>query len=92
MDSMEKVVLIYEESHSLIRVAINYYAAATFLIEHNWLDEDTMVWDGKTHKEVLKILGTEWKDLILNWWSLEKFNEFFEGVFYLYPEEVYDGE
>ena len=89
---MEKVVLIFEDNHGLIGVANNYYNAVKFLIERAWLDEDTTIYEGIRTKEITEVIGNEWKSFLLNFGDMKKFNEIFEGVFYLAFEDVYDGE
>lgn len=91
---MKTVVLIEEDNHGLIGVAKDYTSAVIFLIKKGWLDENYEVWvdneDGLT-KTIKELLGEEWKEVVFSW-SLEKFNEFFDGSFYLNIEKVYGAD
>lgn len=86
-----KVVTIEEDNHGQIGIASNYQNAIHFLVNENWLDELTEVYDSgfQDTKLLLDLLGEEWLTTILNW-TLEKFNEFFDCCFYLNEVTVYE--
>ena len=88
-----KVITIEEDSHGQIGIASNYQNAIHFLVNENWLDESTEVYDSgfQDTKLLLDLLGEEWLTTILNW-TLEKFNEFFDCRFYLNEVSVYEVE
>ena len=87
---MQTVVLIAEDNHGLIGVAETYADAIDFLIKAKWLDKDYEVWsdDYGNTKSIKKALGNTWSKQI-PCWTLDYFNNYFEGSFYLTIEEVY---
>lgn len=86
-----KVVTIEEANHGQIGIASNYKNAIYFLVNKKWLNELTEVYDSDFQDTtlLLDLLGEEWLITILNW-TLEKFNEFFDGCFYLNEVSVYE--
>lgn len=86
-----RVVIIEEDNHGLIGIASNYQNAIHFLVNENWLDELTELYDSgfQDTKLLLDLLGNKWLTTILNW-TLEQFNEFFDGCFYLNEVSVYE--
>ena len=88
---MQTVVLIEEENHGMIGVAKDYPSAVDCLINENWLDENFELYENDNVKTVKEDLGEEWKEVILSW-DTEKFNEYFDCLFYLNIEEVYGTE
>ena len=85
-----KVVLINEDNHGQIGVALNYYHAVTWLIGNNWIDDYTEVWgDDRTNWCALKeLLGEDWADDMVNNWDIDNFNEFWNYSFQLTLVEV----
>ena len=91
---MQTVVAIKEDNHGLIGIAKDYPSAINFLINENWLDEKFEVWvDNEDYltQSIKDKLGENWKEIVSTW-SIEQFNIFFEGSFYLTVEEVYKAE
>ena len=87
-----RVITIAEDNHGQIGIAMTYADAVHFLVKHNWLDDNFEVWvDNEEHltQTIKENLGDEWFTVVLEW-SLEQFNEFFEGCLYLNSEEVYE--
>jgi hypothetical protein len=87
-----QVVTIEEDNHGQIGIAMTYADAVHLLVNQNWLDENFEVWvDNEDYltQTIKEKLGDEWFTVILEW-TLEQFNEFFEGYFYLTIEEVYE--
>ena len=81
---MNKVVLINEDNHGLIGVANNYYNAVKWLIENGWLNSFDYIWmEDNRWKTIIDALGENWKDLMLNEWDIDKFNEIFQESFSL---------
>ena len=39
-----KVIVINEEAHGIIGIALNYYNAVKWLIGNDWIDNNTEVW------------------------------------------------
>lgn len=88
---MQEVILVREDNHGLIAVALDYFSAVKYLVENNWLTDTIEVGVDEDLEEVIVAFGADWVDEILTWDSVQKFNEVFEGVFHLSIEEVYDG-
>ena len=91
---MQTVVAIKEDNHGLIGIAKDYPSAINFLVNENWLDGKFEVWvDNEDYltQSIKDKLGENWKEIVSTW-SIEQFNIFFEGSFYLTVEEVYKAE
>lgn len=88
---MEYVMLINEENHSLIGVAKNYEDSVIFLIRTGWLSDDTEVYikNMETCKSVYDLVGENWEEIIINDWTLDKFNEFFDSVFCIGKKKIF---
>lgn len=88
-----QVITIEEENHGYIGIAKDYPSAIDFLINRNWLDDNYEVWVDNEISLTFTIaehLGELWQIMIRDEWTLEQFNEFFDGCFYLSVEEVYE--
>lgn len=85
------VYIIKEENHGMIGIAMTYTAAVHFLVNQNWLSELTEIYDSSFQdtRSIIDDLGEEWFVTILHW-TMEQFNEYFDGCFYLNSEEVYE--
>jgi hypothetical protein len=93
---MQTVVLVEEDNHGLIGVAKDYTSAVNFLINENWLDETCRVWadeldEDYTTQSIKDNLGENWKEIISTW-DIEKFNNYFDCLFYLKIEGVYGAD
>ena len=89
---MQTVITIEEENHGLIGIAETFSDAVDFLISQDWLNERCEMYDGDgNYKTIIEDLGVSWVDIILGW-DWYKFNEYFEGLFYLNVEQVYKAE
>ena len=88
---MKTVMLVSEENHGLIGVARNYEDSVIFLIRTGWLANDTEVYveNMDSCKTVYDLLGEDWEEIIINDWTLEKFTEFFDGVFYIEKKKIF---
>lgn len=85
-----RVVTIEEDNHGLIGIAMTYADAVHMLVNENWLNELTELYDGDgNYKTVIEDLGEEWFAKMLEW-SMDKFNEYFEGCFFLNSHSVYE--
>lgn len=85
-----RVVTIEEDNHGMIGIAKTYADAVHFLVNDSWLGALTEIYCGdEVYKTVIEDLGENWLAVILNW-SMEKFCEYFEGLFYLDSVEVYE--
>ena len=90
---MQTVILIEEENYGLLGVAETYAGAIYFLIKEGWLDADYQVWsdDYGNTQSIKKALGKTWSKQI-PCWTLDYFNNYFEGNFYLEEYELYKTE
>lgn len=89
---MRQVITIKEDNHGLIGIAETYADAIDFLISQDWLDENFELYDNDdNYKTIIEDLGNEWKTVILHW-DWYKFNEYFEGCFYLCIEAVHKAD
>ncbi len=65
---MEKVILVSEENHGVILVAMNEEAAKRALLETGWVDMYTSVWipDGEKYdgryEELIDLYGENWEE------------------------------
>lgn len=82
------VIHIYEDNHGLIGVAKDYKSAIDFLIEKDWIDEDTEIEEDWT---VEMAFGKDWKNKIKDF-SIKKFNLKFQYSFELEEVDVYEKE
>lgn len=86
------VVIINEDNHGRIGVALNYYHAVKWLIDTHWIDDDTEVYDYDTDewRAVKEVLGVNWASLMLNdeSWDFDRFNDFWGNCFSLDFEKV----
>lgn len=85
------VINIDEECHGHIGIAADYQAAISFLVNKNWLASFTEVYAIDDKWRSLKdMFGDEWEKTIRSW-TLNQFNEVFDGCFYLRDEPLYNG-
>lgn len=86
-----RVITIEEENHGQIGIAMTYADAVHMLVNQNWLSELYEIYDSSFQDTRLIVddLGAEWFTTILHW-TMEQFNEYFDGCFYLNSEEVYE--
>ena len=85
-----RVVTIEEDNHGMIGIAKTYADAVHFLVNNCWLSAFTEIYCGdEVYKTVIEDLGEDWLAVMLNW-SIEKFCEYFAGLFYLDSVEVYE--
>lgn len=90
------VIIIKEECHGLIGIADSIIHAIDFLINENWLNEYTDIFqyagnDKWTEISIKKRFGVDWEKTIKQF-NLEELNDVFDGCFYFSEETVYKGE
>ena len=86
-----KVINIDEECHGHIGIATNIKTAIDLLIKKSWLTWYSEVSpDGDGWKSMKDLFGDEWEKEVRSW-TLDHFNDVFEGCFYLREENLYDG-
>lgn len=88
-----KVVVIYEDSHSVIGIANNYKNAIKFLIKEGWLESCFPIYDYNMNKWTTpeKLYGSDWQAIFENW-EIDMFNNTFESGFILSEQEVFEAE
>ena len=85
--------MIHEDNHGVIGLAASYSNAIKFLIENNWLNEKTeIVQEDDTMTTVEKDLGKDWQDTVIRWLNIARFNDYFEGLFYIHQEDVFESD
>ena len=84
------VIIINEDSHGVLGVAKDYSSAVRWLIKQQWIGDLIVCWDDSANKwrPIEEALGKNWKEIIIDSWDTKKFNNFFEGFFYLETAEV----
>lgn len=89
---MKEVICVEEDNHGLVGIATDYQSAIDGLVQIDWLNDQTEIYTeikGIDRYFTLKeILGNNWLNEI-KLWNEDKFNEFFEGMFYLDKMEVW---
>ena len=86
---MRTVIIIEEDNHGLIGIAETYADAIDFLKTEAWLDEKIELYDDDEECQTIKEdLGEDWFSKISEW-SLAEFNEYFEGIFFLWSEPIH---
>ena len=85
------VIVVNIEPDGFFCVAADVISAVDVLINEGWLDENFVIgWNPITNtvNTIKNILGTNWIDIISEF-SVELFNDFFEGAFFLEVQNVY---
>lgn len=88
------VIVMNEENHGFLGIAKDYKAALKYLCQTNWLNKDTEInqYDDKKgwkYIPISKILGENVIET-LSLWTITEFNDFFDGMFTLWEEEVWE--
>ena len=76
-----EIILMMEENHGLIGVAETPTAAINYLIKDSWITEKTELLDEYDCTHTLEEMNISLDDV--REMSISKFNEVFEGIFYL---------
>lgn len=86
-----KVVRVSENNHGDICIAATTQDAIYYLLNADWIDEITEVWDIYDQRwvSVPDYFGPNWKNIISSM-ALEEFNDAFENSFALYPTTVFE--
>ena len=88
MKSVGKIVLIDEENHGLIGIADSYKSALLYLINENWNNDYTDIYVGNNEwKRISEVFGEDWLDKMMEW-DIPNFNEYWEGSFHLFVEDI----
>lgn len=83
MERIETVIIISEENHGVIGVAIDLKSAIRWLIQTYWIDAGTEFWVNGQEQTVEQLFGEQWREKLI-----EQNEEFFEGRFYFYEEDL----
>ena len=83
MERIEKVIIISEESHGVIGVAIDLKSAIRWLIQTDWINAGTDFWIGDKWQTVEQLFGENWCEKLV-----EQPKEFFDGSFYFYERDL----
>ena len=76
------IYIIHEDNHGVLGVADSYESAVQFLIDDKWLTEDFEIWNRE--RDYSRPLYTlEIKPEEIKAWNIDKFNDFFDGDFYI---------
>ena len=84
------VILINEDNHGQIGIALNYYHAVSWLINKHWLYDSLEVWNDQLSSwtSLKEDLGEDWADIMTEDWTKDDFNNYWQGDFYLTSEKV----
>ena len=77
MEQIEKVIIIDEECHGVIGVAVDLKSAIRWLIQIDWINAGTNFLVDEKWQTVEQLFGENWQEKIV-----EQDAEFFEGSFY----------
>lgn len=86
------VIKVFEDNHGLICLAKDYKSALDFLVNNNWIEDSSEVWNGPYASpewcRLDEAMGEDWFDKMANW-GIENFNEYWDGSFCLEETEIY---
>ena len=86
---MKEVICIQEDNHGLVGIAKDYKSAIDFLMREEWLDGNReLIDENGNDTTVRERFGLQWGKVIRQWDNVDKFNNEFEGMFYLMVMEV----
>lgn len=75
------IIIIHEDNHGVLGVAKDYDSAIDFLVQNQWLTTDVEVLNSIEELVPIKELGLDIETI--RSWDIEAFNDFFDGIFYL---------
>lgn len=85
-----KVIVISEECHGYIGLATNYKAAIDFLVDEKWMSTDIEIYDETIDNfRHLSEVFADFRHYFKNEMTMEDFNNFWDGTFYLEAVEVH---
>ena len=83
MKRIERVIIISEENHGVIGVAVDLESAIRWLIQTDWINGSTDFWvDGK-FQTAEELFGIYWREKLV-----DQKEDFFEGGFYFYEKDL----
>lgn len=84
------VIMVSEDNHGTIAVAKNYACAIAFLVNDGWIWKGLeIVKEDDTITTIHEDLGEDYISILLEW-DIDTFERYFEGIFYLTVEEIYE--
>lgn len=87
---MKTAVVIYEDNHGMVGLAVDYESAIDFLVLNNWLSPTMELFlEDNSLSTIEEDLGENWLQLI-RLWPMKEFNNYFDGLLYLDVERIYD--
>lgn len=87
---MKTAVVIYEDNHGMVGLAVDYESAIDFLLLNKWLSPTMeLLLEDNSIATVEEDLGENWLQLIRSW-TMKAFNNYFDGCLYLDIERIYD--
>ena len=87
----ESIIAVFDaDNDDFICIAKDYYSAVSYLLEHNYLNDNLQFFDWDTGNSVpLKSFFPNYKEIILNEWDINKFNTFFCDDFRLEKVNIF---
>lgn len=87
---MKTAVVIYEDNHGMVGLAVDYESAIDFLVSNEWLKPKMeLLLEDNSIATLEEALGKNWLQLI-RLWPMKVFNNYFDGLLYLVVERIYD--
>lgn len=87
---MKTAVVIYEDNHGMVGLAVDYESAIDFLVLNKWLSPKMeLLLEDNSLSTIEEDLGENWLQLI-RLWPMKVFNNYFDGLLYLDVEKIYD--
>jgi hypothetical protein len=87
---MKTAVVIYEDNHGMVGLAVDYESAIDFLVLNEWLSPTMeLLLEDNSLSTIEEDLGENWLQLI-RLWTMKEFNNYFDGLLYLDVERIYD--
>ena len=87
---MKTAVVIYEDNHGMVGLAVDYESAIDFLVLNEWLSPTMeLLLEDNSLSTIEEDLGENWLQLI-RLWPMKVFNNYFDGLLYLDVEKIYD--
>ena len=83
MERIEKVIIISEECHGVIGVAVDLKSAIRWLIQEDWINERTGFWVNEQWQTAKQLFGKHWRERLV-----EQDEDFFDGGFYFYERDL----
>jgi hypothetical protein len=84
------VIMVSEDDHGTIAVAKNYACAIAFLVNDGWIYKGLeIIKEDDTITTIYEDLGGDYINVLLKW-DIDTFARYFEGIFRLTVEEIYE--